>query len=111
MGLGGIALINMRSSAGCGVVDFVGISLPRCLGSAPRLLGRVQPLLRLGSSERSGRTFGAGSLGTLSAVWESGVYACFQLIFTHKMHKCIVMFVCVMGHLVLNVARCSFTQT
>ena len=36
----------------CGVVDFVGISLPRCLGSAPRLLGRVRLLLRLGSSER-----------------------------------------------------------
>ena len=30
-----------------------GISRPRCLGIAPRLLERVRLLLRLGSSERS----------------------------------------------------------
>ena len=30
MGFGGIALTSMRSSAVCGVEDFVEISLPRC---------------------------------------------------------------------------------
>ena len=60
IGFGGIALTSMRSSGVCGVVDFVGISLPRWLGSAPRLLDRVRLLLRLGNSDRSLGTFGAG---------------------------------------------------
>ena len=70
MGFGGIALTSMRSSAVCGVVDFVAISLPRCLGSAPRLLGRVRLLLRLGNSKRSGRTFGVGPSAVLSACFQ-----------------------------------------
>ena len=67
MGFGGVALTNMRSSAVCGVEGFVAISLPRCLGSAPRLLGRVRLLPRLGSCERSGRTFGVGPSAVSSA--------------------------------------------
>ena len=76
----------------CGVVDFVGITLPRCLGSAPRLLGRVRLLLRSGSSERSVGTFEwvprrlrrhafSGPLCT-------GVssFAYLQLMFMHRMH-------------------------
>jgi hypothetical protein len=63
MVFGGVALTSMKSSAVCGVVDFVGISPPRCLGSAPRLLGRVRLLLHLGSSERSCGDVLSGSEG------------------------------------------------
>ena len=91
MVFGWIALTSMRSSALYGV----GISRPRCLGSAPRLLGRVRLLLRLRSSGRSVGTFGAGSLcgfvGILSVVpsarleWFPCAYL--QLIFIKQMHK------------------------
>ena len=57
-----------------------GISLPRCLGSVPRLLGRVRLLLRLGSFEcflgddwngalRFRWHAFSGSLGTLGVEW------------------------------------------
>ena len=112
MVFGWIALTSMRSSALYGV----GISRPRCLvGSALRLLGRVRLLLRLRSSERSVGTFGAGSLcgfvGILSVVPSARLewfpYAYLQRIFIKQMHKCIVMFVCVMGYVVLDVAFCG----
>ena len=69
MGSRGIAVTSMRSSAPCGVI-------PRRLGSAARLLGRVQLLLRLGSSE--GSVFGMLSLVPLELFkrfGSLGVYA------------------------------------
>ena len=54
-----------------GVVDFMGVSLLKVLGSAPRLPGKVRQLLRLRSFERSMGTFGAGGPSAVSS-------ACFQ---------------------------------
>ena len=79
----------MRSSAVCGVVDFVEISLPRCLGSAQRLLGRVRLLLRLGSSERP--------VGTPEALSSAG----FQWF---PLHGCLEF--CILAAYVLSL-RCT----
>ena len=97
MGFGGIALTSMRSSAVCGVVDFVGISLPRCLGSAPKLLGRVRRLLRLGSSERF--------VGDVRRGPEPVSSACVQW-FPWRVWSGVVMFIQKV-HQRLHVALCS----
>ena len=91
MGSGGIAVTSMRSSAPCGMV-------PRRLGSAARLLGRVRPLLRLGSSVRS--VFGMSSLVPLELFkrfGSLGVYAYFLCLSKRCTNEVIVVFVCVMG--------------
>ena len=93
MGSGGIAVTSMRSSAPCGVV-------PRRLGSAARLLGRVRLLLRLGSSE--GSVFGMLSLVPLELFkrfGSLGVYACF-LCLSKRCTNVIVVFVCLMGYVI-----------
>ena len=81
----------------CGAVDFVGISLPRCSGSAPRLLGRVRRLLRLGSSERFVGDVWSGSRGGFVGMGSVVPLARLEwrVMFIQKMHRCIVMFVCV----------------
>ena len=113
-GGGVVALTSMRSSAVCGVVDFVGISLPKCLGSAPRLLGRIRLLLRLGSSERSVGTFWVSSAcfsGSLcTGVWS---FAYLQLMLIHKMYLSICVMVtcpwcCVLQYFALRPVSVCF---
>ena len=78
-----VHLISMRSSAVCGVVDFMGVSLLKVLGSAPRLPGKVRQLLRLRSFERSVGTFGAGGPSAVSS-------ACFQWFPLHAWSGCLI---------------------
>ena len=79
MGSGGIAVTSMRSSAPCGVV-------PRRVGNAARLLGRVRLLLRLGSSE--GSVFGRLSLVPRNFLCDLGVLEFMLLMFIQKVHQC-----------------------
>ena len=67
--------------------------------------------LRSGSSERSLGAVGAEFLGPWNILSGLGVYPYLQVIFIQKIPKCIVMFVCVMGPVVLSVALCHFAKT
>ena len=67
--------------------------------------------LRSGSSERSLGAFGVEFLGPWNILSGLGVYPYLQVIFIQKIPKCIVMFVCVMGHVVLSVSLCHFAKT